>query len=501
MTKENYMALADFQALWTQKIKPAIPTIAGTAHVAHKADKVGSAFDEDETYAVGDHVVRSGNLYRCTTAHTGAWDASDFELVTGNLAALGADGNLDDSGKKASDFASADLVPTQATPSNQLADKAFVNSSIATATATYRGSYNLVSDLSLTVSATWQQVAAALAAAVSTADSNDYCYVMVPTADATPTEIARVDRYKHNGTAWGLEYTLNNSGFTAAEWAAIQSNITSGLVAKLSALPTNSELTALLSGKASTTYVDDLTIIPVDLSTLTPSSTFVKRNALAINGVIYVARQNTENFPLQLSVQDNKFVTNTLNGETAYVVLNNTLNSDWEAWVDISEKFLIAQKQDRLTFDTTPKSGSTNPVTSSGIKAAIDSAVSDVNTTISSVCTKTKVIGTADVGSKISGWVELDPDVDLHIWPVATSEGVNLNIPDTLTEWRVFKVAINTQYTGSIVLRIAGKYNYYFSNDITINSGSGWYYCEIISNGREYLSIKDWEYTVHRPSS
>jgi hypothetical protein len=30
MTKEKYMALADFQTLWTNQIKPEIPTIAGT---------------------------------------------------------------------------------------------------------------------------------------------------------------------------------------------------------------------------------------------------------------------------------------------------------------------------------------------------------------------------------------------------------------------------------------------------------------------------------------
>lgn len=141
------------------------------------------------------------------------------------------------------------LVPSQASAQNQLADRAFVNSSIATATATYRGNYNLVSDLGLTVSATEQQIAAALATKIATADNNDYCYVQIPTADSKPSEIARIDRYKHNGTAWSLEYTLNNSGFTAAEWAAINSGITSGLVAKLMALPTMAELTLLLGAK------------------------------------------------------------------------------------------------------------------------------------------------------------------------------------------------------------------------------------------------------------
>ena len=34
MTKARYMALADFQSLWTNKLKPAIPGIAGTANYA-----------------------------------------------------------------------------------------------------------------------------------------------------------------------------------------------------------------------------------------------------------------------------------------------------------------------------------------------------------------------------------------------------------------------------------------------------------------------------------
>ena len=140
-------------------------------------------------------------------------------------------------------------IPVAASSSNQLADKDFVNSGIATATATFRGSYNLVSDLSLTTSATEQQIATALAGEISTADNNDYCFVQIPIADDTPTVIARVDRYKYNGTTLALEYTLNNSGFTAAQWDALNSGITSGLVTKLTALPTNAELTTLLNGK------------------------------------------------------------------------------------------------------------------------------------------------------------------------------------------------------------------------------------------------------------
>ena len=133
----------------------------------------------------------------------------------------------------------SDFIPAQASPSNQLADKDFVNSSVSTATATYQGSYNLVSDLSLTIQASHGQIEDALGTAISGADSNDYSYVQIPTSDSTPTEIASVERYKFNGTRWSFEYALNNSGFTAAQWAAVNSGITSGLVAKINALTSN----------------------------------------------------------------------------------------------------------------------------------------------------------------------------------------------------------------------------------------------------------------------
>ena len=140
-------------------------------------------------------------------------------------------------------------IPAQASSENQLADKAYVNSSISTNTATYRGSFNLVADLGLSVSATHEQIGTALSGEISTADNNDYAYVQVPTSDETPSQILKVERYKFNGTAWAFEYELNNSGFTSAQWAALNSGITSGLVGKLNALPTNDELTLALAGK------------------------------------------------------------------------------------------------------------------------------------------------------------------------------------------------------------------------------------------------------------
>lgn len=142
-------------------------------------------------------------------------------------------------------------IPSGASSENPLTDKQYVDDSIASASAIFRGTYNEMTDLELTTDATHADIGSALDEVIELADSNDYCFVQIPTDDETPTEIESIERYKFvTGTGWEYEYTLNNSGFTADQWAAINSGITSGLVAKLTDLPTNAELNTLLNGKA-----------------------------------------------------------------------------------------------------------------------------------------------------------------------------------------------------------------------------------------------------------
>ena len=148
-------------------------------------------------------------------------------------------------------------IPAAASDQNQLADKQFVNSSIQTATAEFKGTYNLCTDLYLSViTATHEQIGVALKTAIQQADNNDYCFVQIPVSNDTPTVIASVQRYKFNGTNWLFEYALNNSGFTQAQWDALNSGITSGDVSKLSALPTSAQLTALLNGEEQARIAD-----------------------------------------------------------------------------------------------------------------------------------------------------------------------------------------------------------------------------------------------------
>ena len=135
--------------------------------------------------------------------------------------------NLVESGAIYSDIEEIRVkIPTQASASNQLADKNYVNSGIATATATFRGTYHVINDLSLNTSATHAQIAAKLLTVVTTADQNDYCFVQIPESSSPSSNIIRVERYKYADNAWAYEYDLNNSGFTSAQWAAINSGVT-----------------------------------------------------------------------------------------------------------------------------------------------------------------------------------------------------------------------------------------------------------------------------------
>ena len=135
-------------------------------------------------------------------------------------------------------------IPAQATAQNQLADKNFVNSSISTATADFKGTYNSLQEL--------EQV---------TANANDYAFVIA--TDAAGNTVYK--RYKWvDGTGWTWEYDLNNSSFTAAQWAAIQSGITAALVTKLTDLPTNAELNQRISTAITTALAQYYTKTEID---------------------------------------------------------------------------------------------------------------------------------------------------------------------------------------------------------------------------------------------
>jgi len=203
--------------------------------------------------------------------------------TAGNIAALDEHGSLTDSGIASDDVATKD----------------FVNSSIATNTATFRGTYNLVTDLGLAVTATEEQTAATIAAHLASLvppvvpENNDYCFVRVPYNDGPvdPTHIERIDRYKCTVTTvgettrtWVYEFSLNNSSFTEVQWSAINSGITAAKVTKLDGISAGAQVNVVETVKVNGTVLTPDASKAVDITydaSVTPSSA----NAVKSSGI------------------------------------------------------------------------------------------------------------------------------------------------------------------------------------------------------------------------
>ena len=201
-----------------------------------------------------------------------------------------------------SDFTAIDdLIPAQATISNQLADKAFVNSSIATNTANFIGTFSDITTLEAYAGTVTNNDYAFVVNSVVTDNGNDWAnfaaldaydktlltnfdYAWVinganfdlyrfdivnqdwslrvsDTAKADVTLNTAYNRYKAtvsgNTVTWDYEYTLNNSSFTAAQWAAINSGITSGDVSLIgTALQPNDNISTLNNDSGYITGID-----------------------------------------------------------------------------------------------------------------------------------------------------------------------------------------------------------------------------------------------------
>ena len=99
------------------------------------------------------------------------------------------------------------VIPDEVNINNKLADKDFVNSSIASNTAYFIGTFNSFEELENYS---------------GTITPNDYAFVVANDNGNTVYK-----RYKWSDNVWKWEYDLNNSSFTAEQWATINSGINS----------------------------------------------------------------------------------------------------------------------------------------------------------------------------------------------------------------------------------------------------------------------------------
>ena len=107
-------------------------------------------------------------------------------------------------------------IPAQASSSNQLADKNFVNSTVTTNTSFFIGTFQSLEDLE---------------AYSGTVTNNDYGFV--ETHDQAGNTFYDKYKYNSNTSSWLFEYEINNSSFTAAQWAALNSNATQESTAQI----------------------------------------------------------------------------------------------------------------------------------------------------------------------------------------------------------------------------------------------------------------------------
>ena len=192
---------------------------ASEADARDKADKsLQAAIDAEEAARKAADISEAQARTDADTALGGRIDTETTERKAADTA-LGGRIDTEKAARESADTALDTRVaaiegkiPATASASNKLADTDFVNSSIATATATFRGTFDTLEALKATE-----------------ADNNDYAfYVHKDEAGNTC-----YDKYTYDGTEWKFEYRLNNSSFTAAQWAAINSGITAEVIAAL----------------------------------------------------------------------------------------------------------------------------------------------------------------------------------------------------------------------------------------------------------------------------
>jgi hypothetical protein len=238
-------------------------------------------------------------------------------------------------------------IPEEATSTNQLADKEFVNSSIATNTSSFRGTYESVDDLPTESSVDGLKV-------------NDYAFVITTNKDGNP----EYNRYKYtvSGTTkeWSYEYTLNNSSFTKAQWLAIQSGITSSLVEQITtnknaleglstfALSLDESLGVLDANKAEKDIVSNL-------------STRVTKNekdiAIKANKADLATVATTGSYDDLTSKPTIPTVDSSLNTTSTNAIQNKAVKTELDKKLNKSD----------YVVDTAVSSTSTNPVTSSAL--------------------------------------------------------------------------------------------------------------------------------------
>lgn len=200
---------------------PAAPTTSGgTLQNPNAVASVKSVYDEQTARAAADTALDNAKAPVSHASNDGTYGLGTDALY----------GHV-----KVDDTMSEDSV----NPVRNSVIRAFVNSSIGTATANFLGTYDAKNDLEFTqsvIDAWTDPPSASVETAVGTViktyltgqsisqTNNDYVFVSVNQSGTVDTDWFW--RFKYDGTNWLYEYTLNNSSFSQSQWDAINSLVT-----------------------------------------------------------------------------------------------------------------------------------------------------------------------------------------------------------------------------------------------------------------------------------
>lgn len=345
-------------------------------------------------------------------------------------------------------------IPTEASSNNQLADKSFVNSSIATNTANFIGTFANVSDLEDYVGTITNNDYAFVVNSVvqdngndfaNTTDLNNYDKTLLTNFDyawvvnGTKFDLYRFDivnqtwglrvantnkadvtlntaynRYKAtvsgSSTTWAYEYTLNNSSFTAVQWAAINSGATSSNIGQIATNTGNiSSLSSNKADKSATVSnvsydssnkklqqtINGSTTDVVTFGANAFTNTSIPTQASDINALPsstkYGASLSVSGTSVQLKDQDgNNLGSAIATQDTTYSSLSASNGGTDVSLVTTGEKYTWNNKQNALPTTSTAgrvlKSTSTSGTTQWGTLSASDVGALPSNTTyVSSV--------------------------------------------------------------------------------------------------------------------
>ena len=183
-------------------------------------------------------------------------------------------------------FRSDNLIPNQASSTNQLADKSFVNSTVQTNTANFRGNWSNWTNVPSNSEDYPQDYAGD-----TTPTQNDYLVVR----DASDYDLGTLSgswRFKFTSdwasdgkNGWIPEYQVNEEPFTSEQLFAINSGITAEKVAEYDKLLDGQGEVTGVKGEAELTYrTGEVNISKSDLGLTTDEMGMKWTNSNIING-------------------------------------------------------------------------------------------------------------------------------------------------------------------------------------------------------------------------